>query len=263
MNDQDISEDVQKDGYGALELAANKLSATANQMRLSAKIASLPPDRLTRVYYNDKIYNICFSMVEFESYQQRLLETRQPFDLTMLTQLFDLVPTLDGKEIIDVGGFTGLQGLILAHELGAGHLHVFEPQKAAQEGLRATLMANDCAEKFTLYDVVVDEADQALAIAGMPPNRLAQVHFIRRSGASYASRSLDSYGFENIGLLNLDYNASKVPALRGAEKLISEQKPVVVLDLLGRDIDEIKILMSDHGYVMQIIGRHSVIFLPE
>lgn len=245
------------------EKPAAKLAAAANSLQLAARISSLPADRFASVYYNDKIYNIRLNLVEFCPYQQQILMRRQPLDSVLLLQLFDLLPNLKGKGLIDVGGYTGLQSLVIADQLDASYMHVFEPQKVALSGLKATLEASEFGQRSTVYDVVIDEEDQILAIANARPDRLSRASFIHREGGAYKARSLDSLDLSDIGLLHVDFQASKINLLRGATNLISQQKPVIVMDLSGRDIAEIDIFLENFDYISIRSGGNYSIFLPQ
>lgn len=220
------------------------------------------PDNLCPVYFEDEIYPVSLPFADFEAYQIRLAETRQPVDPVLLRQLIDFVPSLEGKALIDVGSFTGLQASILARILVPHSVYLFEPQKVMAAAIRKTIEANGLSETAVFSQDVIGEDGQAIHIGATRPDRLADTSYLRRATGSMTARSIDSLGLSDVGLVNLDYNDSKIPALRGMAATIEASRPVIVVDLGGRDIKEIDAFLSERGYTMQRAGRYSAIFLP-
>ena len=52
-------------------------------------------------------------------------------------------------------------------------------------------------------------------------------------------------------------------ALRGAEKTLIKDRPVITLDLTARDIDEVRAFLEPLNYEDIRAGQHSIIFLPK
>ncbi len=245
-----------------LTSAIDELKALSQTVRATARMSAFGPDALCNIYYDDEIYPVALPFADYDRYQMRLAETRQPPDDVLLRQLRDLVPTLAGRGLVDVGGYTGLGAVMLARLLGAGRLHVFEPQKVMWQALNATIAANGLAGITHVSRDVIGTEGEAATISATRPDRLSGTNYLRREGGPLTCRSLDALELGDVGLVNIEFNDSKFHVLKGMVGLIERCKPIIIADLSGRDAVEMDEFLKGFNYVMSRAGRHSAIFLP-
>ena len=108
---------------------ALEAGATLEEIRLASRLNHLSDDQTTRIFFQDVAVYVALSVADVDHFQRRVLELRTPHDPDLLTQLIDLVPPLEGRTIIAIGGLTGMLGFLFREFLKPSALHVFEPQK--------------------------------------------------------------------------------------------------------------------------------------
>ncbi|MDF3606913.1 hypothetical protein PE067_12705 [Paracoccus sp. DMF-8] len=181
----------------------------------------------------------------------------------LFVQLFDLLPDLNGRALLDVGSYTGLSGLVMHRFLAPSKLHLVEPQKVMQDPLRRTIKANLKTSQVVLHDCIIDDGTSAMTRASSRPDRLSEATYLRRDGGKLQSATIDGLGIKNLGLIHLDTPGQKIYALRGAEKVLENDRPIVVANLAGRDIAEQREFMEARNYEYVRAGKHAAIFLPK
>lgn len=243
-----------------LDQAGKLLSQMQATMRFNAAIR---PDGTCPIFYNDVVQHIALPWADFDLHQMQLLARRAPKDEVFLRQLFDLLPSLEGKALLDVGSYTGTHAMLLRAFLKPRETHMFEPQKTMKDALTTTIAVNGAGKDVTLHTDVIDENGQDIVMSAYRPDRLYEATYLRRADGPLKSKSLDSYKIKKVGCINFDYNNAKVNALRGAEKILTTDRPVLTMDLTARDIDEVRAFLEPHNYEDIRAGQHSIIFLPK
>ncbi len=179
----------------------------------------------------------------------------------LYTDIDDLT-RIKGKTIIDAGAFIGDTALIFA-ELNPDRIISFEPVSENMELLRKTISLNG-------LEIVIPE-EKAL---GAAPGFLNM--YIAGEGSTSLPReedrlvyeeipahvpvvTLDQYVEDNnleIGLIKADVEGSEPELLKGARKVISEQRPILIICIYhnSHDFFEIKTMLEEWnlGYKFKI-----------
>ncbi|MCX5673849.1 MAG: FkbM family methyltransferase [Planctomycetota bacterium] len=175
-----------------------------------------------------------------------------------------------GMTVLDVGANIGYISLICGRRVApGGRVHCFEPLSANFSYLQRNLMANG------LGDIVIANQSAVTAEAGQTVNLdYCQVHsgltclsvgednngqHWKRGYEQVSTVALDDYVIQHdirrVDLLKIDIEGAELLALRGAERLISQHKPVVVCEFndpalrrLGGSAGELWAFWRTHGY---------------
>lgn len=214
------------------------------------------------VFYDDAVFNIALPWASFEEYQFRILSRHAVPEPVFYTQLFDLLPSLTGKIMIDVGSYTGLQAMVMRHVMTPTHVVMIEPQNVMQPLLARTIAANPDGCPVTLLQLVIDDGTQGMVRSGTQPGKLHDTSYLRREGAALASHTLDSLDLGAVGLINLDIPGPKIYALRGAQTMLRNHRPAVVVNVAGRDVNEMREFMTTLDYEFVRLGERFAMFLP-
>ncbi|MCV2868328.1 hypothetical protein OEW28_06770 [Defluviimonas sp. WL0002] len=234
------------------------------ELRLSASLMRVSPDGTCPIFYRDCVIHAALPWADVDQYQRKLLSRRAPEDEVLLTQLIDLIPSLAGRTLVDVGSFTGTTAFFLRTFLKPDATHLFEPQALMQEALRAAVARNGAeGSAIQLHRDILDQDEREMEIGASTPARLFQTRYLRREGGPLRSRALDSLELGPVGLLNVDFHNDKVPLLRGAMKTLERHRPIVVMDLTARDVQEVRDLLDPLKYTEVRAGRQSIICLPD
>ncbi|MFS4439212.1 FkbM family methyltransferase [Paracoccaceae bacterium GXU_MW_L88] len=245
----------------------SKLLASAQRLldHLDQQIQLMgnPVDGTCVVFHEDESFNIALPWAAFEDLHFRIAHRHAAPDLVFYNQLFDLLPSLDGKAILDVGAFTGLQGLILRRFLAPSHVYMVEPLNMVQPVLQRTIEANPEGCPISLHQEIIDDGTSPMTRSSMPPKKTSAIAYLRRKDGKLTATTIDALGFDNLGLINLDIPGTKLYALNGAKETLETMRPVVTVNLAGRDVPEMKEFFEPLNYRFVAIGRHSGVFLPE
>lgn len=214
------------------------------------------------VFYDDAVFNIALPWASFEEYQFRILSRHAVPEPIFYSQLFDLLPTLAGKIMIDVGSYTGLQAMVMRHVMTPTHVVMIEPQAVMQPLLARTIAANPDGCPVTLLQLIIDDGTQPMVRSNTQPGKLHDTVYLRRDGAPLASVTLDSLDLGAVGLINLDIPGPKIYALRGAEAMLRHHRPAVVVNVAGRDVTEMREFMTTLQYEFVRLGERFAMFLP-
>ncbi len=156
-----------------------------------------------------------------------------------------------GMVIYDVGANVGYITLMFALAAGkTGHVFAFEALPANQERLGKNIVLNNLNDKVTILDYAVidkrgkthfligpsDDMGKAEGSAGR--EEIAYLDSIQIEGTS-----LDSFVFEMDypapDLIKIDIEGGEVLALPGMKRLLSEEKPIIFLELHGYEAAQI------------------------
>ena len=233
--------------------------------RFDAQLHMMGNDRnaTTAIFHEDEAFEIALPWAGFDGLQSRILARRGVPDPVLYTQLFDLVQTLAGRAILDIGSYSGLQAMVLRRFLDPVAVHMVEPLAMAQVPLARTIAANPEGAPVTLHKLVIDDATSPIARGATRSERLSDTAFLRRAGGKLTATRIDDMAIGNLGLINLDMAGQKIYALKGARQVLETQRPYVLVNLAGRDSDEMAGFMTPLSYKPVRMGHHATLFLPE
>ena len=234
-----------------------------SELRAAAMMQSRAADGTCALFYRDRVIYAALPWADVDAFQRRLLASRAPDDDLLLTQLIDLIPSLAGRALVDIGSFTGSAGFFLRALMGPDATHIFEPQSVMQESLTAAILRNSVSGgPIHFHSDILGEDGQEIEIGTSTPVRLYQTRYLHRSGGGLRARALDSFDLGKVGLINLDFYNDKVSVLRGALGVIERDHPAIVMDLTARDVINVRELLSPLGYRDIRVGRNSMLMLP-
>lgn len=233
------------------------------EFRSAATTLRIAEDGTCPIFFRDCVVHSALPWADVDAFQRKLLSNRAPEDDLILTQLIDLFPSLAGRNLVDVGSFTGTTAFLLRAFMKPDETFLFEPQGVMEDALKAAILRNSkSGGPIHLQRTVLDESNQEIEIGANTPARLSQTRYLRREGGNLRAMAIDDLDLGNIGLINLDFYNDKVPVLRGAIKTLERFRPVVVMDLTARDIAEVRELVTSIGYRELRAGRNSMLYLP-
>lgn len=164
---------------------------------------------------------------------------------------------------LDVGGNIGTHSIILSKKLFNGHVYTFEPQSLVFSILQNNLLLNLC-KNVTSYRFAITDKDHSTI--SMQPfafnkktinNAALQIDLFGAMGDLTLTRTLDSFNFKKIDFIKMDIQGSELLAIQGGKKLISEQKPIIFIEIeeqylrdLGSSSKELMETLFSLGYAL-------------
>ena len=203
-----------------------------------------------------------------------------------------------GSTAIDVGAYIGTHSMLMGRLVGgAGRVYAFEPQRKVYRELVQNVALNGMEGvvvplRFALGDkMAVIEMDQpsVIDVVGLAAGPAA-VPVLAEGGVSVGTggdkaemRPLDDFDLTNVSLIKIDVEGHENPVLEGAGRTIAENRPVVVLEIMGgvdfypgaysenlpdaspEQLESIHAtwhLLERHGYQVRPIADHDYIAFP-
>jgi FkbM family methyltransferase len=172
----------------------------------------------------------------------------------------DLLPRFvhTGDTVVDVGGNHGLYTYHLSRLVGpSGRVHTFEPLPPNLDILRYTIKTHRL-DNVTVYPKACGEKTEQAAF-GVPVNRgTPELGGARRGNEGLTFDCsivrLDDVIATKVSFLKIDVEGAELFVLRGAERLLSESRPVILFEAgghtqdLGYEQQAVFDFLSDHGY---------------
>jgi FkbM family methyltransferase len=171
----------------------------------------------------------------------------EPAEVALFTSLVHA-----GATVFDVGAHVGYYTLLAARLVGAtGHVVAFEPNPRNLGYLRRHVLLNECANVRVIAAAVADVVGRATFQEGVSG----------AEGALAAGGTIDvevvaldaiAYGTSGIAppsLLKIDVEGAEQRVLLGAERLLAEGKPDILLSTHGREnYVGCQVTLVRHGY---------------
>lgn len=126
---------------------------------------------------------------------------------------------------LDIGGHVGFWSMWLAQVFG--QVHAFEPTPGHAECFSRNVLDSN----VTLHRCAVGSAEGVSGISTDPENS-GKAHLAE--GSSVLVKTVDSFGFEGVGLIKIDVEGYEPEVLIGAKETIARCKPVVVFEDNGQ-----------------------------
>lgn len=175
--------------------------------------------------------------------------------------LLDNPDYIQGKEIIDAGGYVGDSALVMS-SWTTGRVHIFEPISSHQAQIKKTIQYNDLKNCVIVPNGLGDKKDIvqiAFYGSGSSINKFNQNVFDALNKETIKVITLDEYVRERqlkIGFIKIDVEGFEQPLLRGALATIRSQRPILYISIYHNadDFFNIKPMIEklDLGYKFKI-----------
>ena len=183
-----------------------------------------------------------------------LTEWRHGHQEPELRQLDELAPT--GRVSVDVGAWMGPWTRALARR--STHVHAFEPQPGLAAFLRSVVAPNVTVHEAAVgarpgtATLVTDDRPGRDALARLGQDTIEGIDPAHRVEREVEVVALDDLDLDDVGFVKIDVEGHELEALAGAERLLSTQRPTVVLEAEQRHIDhpisDVFAAVTTHGY---------------
>ena len=201
--------------------------------------------------------------------------------------------------VVDVGAYIGTHSMSMGRMVGeTGKVYAFEPQRKVYRELVENIALNGMEGRvvplrFALgnkTDIIEMDLPLEVDVAGPDaPDASATVLLeggvrVGAGGDRAEMRQLDDFSLANVSLIKIDVEGHENAVLEGAQRTIAENRPVVVLEILGgvavypgapsayylpqaspEQLESIHAtwrLLEQHGYEVRPIADHDYIALP-
>ena len=214
-----------------------------------------------------KIYEILYDFVEFTEEGHAIVKgdthigqwvkenRRLDFDLSATPKFLEMVK--EGDVVVDCGANIGAYAHAFAEKIGeSGKLFCFEPNPKAFKCLEYNMWGR---ENVVLINAAVGLFESEATMSEMENTGAS---FIDENGTvpvRVVSLDNELYG-EHVNVIKIDCEGTEEYVLRGANKVISEYRPKLILEIndgcakrYDSSADNIKKLLIEYGYIFKNI----------
>jgi FkbM family methyltransferase len=164
-----------------------------------------------------------------------------------------------GQVVYDIGAASGFFAVIAAREVGsAGQVVAFEPLPESAARLRHNIALNEFDHVRVVELALGDRDGRGELTAGVDEDQ-ARVNRSADSGQASVDvevttidRLVDTAVVPPPDVIKMDIEGAEVEALRGADRTLSERRPVLLIESHDR-WDELEPLLSAHQYRYRVV----------
>lgn len=178
----------------------------------------------------------------------------------------------DGVMALDCGANIGVHTIEWAkHMHGWGRVHSFEAQEHVFYALAGNVAINNCMNASVVHAAVGAENNNIMIPIANPFKPASYGSLELRQGnqneyigqaisyepelmQSTPLRTIDSYGWQRVDFIKIDVEGMEIEVLAGAQKTISENKPIMLIEIIKSDERAIKQFLTQHDYVSHRLG---------
>jgi FkbM family methyltransferase len=183
----------------------------------------------------------------------------------------------DGVVALDCGANIGVHSVEWAREMyGWGRVHAFEAQEPIYYALCGNLVLNNCLNADAKHLAVGAESGtiRVPKLDYHKPGSFGSLELRLREGTEYVGQdvdyteeagtpvplvTIDSMGFERVDFLKIDVEGMELEVLSGAKHTIETCKPIVFLEYVKSDSDELLRYFRSLSYSVYQMGINLVL----
>lgn len=168
----------------------------------------------------------------------------------------DVLKGINGKTIIDGGGYNGDTALVFHKHFPNSEIHVFEPLRFYTSTIEKYLAEDNCDNKIIIINKGLDEREGSRIIRFEVAEQLAHL------------TTLDDFYKDSaapIGLLKIDTASPEKPIIKGAKRLIQRDRPVIAAAMYytPEDFFELKDMLKELNPDYRFMIRRNDLRLPQ
>lgn len=145
---------------------------------------------------------------------------------------------LEGKNVIDIGANFGFHTLEFADFIGQGHIYAFEPQKLVYYQLCGNIIANGL-DNVTAFNVALGDKFDTLKVENPDyhANEIINIGNSHLNAYTHINynwvdvKTLDSYNYDNVGMMKIDVQGYEPWVLDGAKSTILRNRPTIFIEV--------------------------------
>ncbi len=211
---------------------------------------------------------------------QQLLETStfDPGDINMAVQLLNARRRRhgDGVVVIDCGANIGVHTVEWAIAMtGWGAVTAIEAQERVYYALAGNIAINNCFNATALHAAVAERSGTlkiptpdylrpaslgSLELKPIPaPEAIGQaIDYSAAALSPVRMIALDDMALARVDLIKIDIEGMEMEALEGAQKLIAQHHPILIVESVKVNSQHLAAWMADRGYKVMGVGMNMV-----
>lgn len=201
------------------------------------------------------------------------------YEKHLIQKFYALLPKDKPCVIFDLGAQTGAFSL-MAKFLPLSNWYAFEPIQEAADALKSNLELNNI-RNVTVHEIAVTDfigttmltmpnrANWGLSTLGAQPLRF-KPYMQRTVQCITLDTFVERNGIAQVHFMKLDTEGSEFAILRGAQKMIARDHPIMLIEynetnmkqcnVLKKDLDD---FLTTMGYTWQLVSSEDILCIPK
>lgn len=181
--------------------------------------------------------------------------------------------------VLDVGANLGTWSLGLARRVGRGSIHAFEAQRIIFNMMAGSVALNGLLNVHC-HNLAIGATDGRIEVPQFDYFRkmnfgsvefgpeqievLDQERGHDPARVEYVEmRSIDSLDYPRVDFIKIDIEGMETAALRGAERTLARDRPLMFIEVLKCDGDAMRARLDELGYVSRALTAENVLCVPK
>jgi FkbM family methyltransferase len=181
----------------------------------------------------------------------------------------------DGVTAIDCGANIGVHTIEWAKAMtGWGSVLAIEAQERIYYALAGNIAINNCFNAVAVHAAVSSQA----GVMKMPspdytiPSSFGSLELRQRANTEFIGQpinytentvtvcttAIDEYNLPRVDFIKLDVEGMELEALEGADKTIKNSRPILLVEKIKSNTEEINRWLSDRGYTLKEAGINTL-----
>ena len=194
-------------------------------------------------------------LATYDVIQQIILLTDDYFEKWLLQKVFvefeggRIGRSVQGHSVLDLGANIGNHSLYFAMEADARNVFSFEPVPFTFDILKKNIAINGLEDRVELHNCGIG-AQESRAVAGHSwPRNIGSTELDLADDGDIVVKPLDAFDLpSDISLIKVDVEGMEEEVIYGAEKILSEQHPDIMMEIHPENREKMWALMDSIGY---------------
>lgn len=167
--------------------------------------------------------------------------------------------TIKNSAVLDIGANIGNHTLYFLNECDAQFVYCFEPANDTFQILTRNIKINNLEDKVQLMHVGVGSISGHARIKQQRQHDTGFTQLEKSETGDIAIVSIDDMDIqENIGFIKIDVEGFELEVIKGMEKKLKSDKPLIMIEVWNQNLDEIMSILNRLGYHSEILDRREM-----
>lgn len=210
------------------------------------------PDKVLDFFFRGQEFKFYLPDADIDGIQAQILRTKTFYEIECLEKLYTFIQG-NKRQVIDIGANIGNHTLFFSKICNFSECYAFEPNPAVNHILRKNIKLNNLNAKVKIFNSGIGSEKSIMYLGSSPQENLGATKLQKQGIASGQLDivALDDMNLNNVDLIKIDVEGMAMEVLKGAQKTIVRNKPILFVELFDDEIDEGKKILESLGYVLE------------
>ena len=156
-----------------------------------------------------------------------------------------------GAVIIDAGANIGNHSVYWATQCNVSKIISFEPVKETFDILIKNVQLNNLQDKIQASNIGLSDKTTNAKIGFLKNENIGMARVQPDQNGELKLDTLDNLVTEHVDFIKIDVERHEVELLKGAERILTESKPIILVESYPNEYPELHNLLTSKGYVLE------------